>query len=74
MLFTDSNYWISLFCESDQDHARAAELHREIAHERLILSEHALGEVFTVILRRFGRSLAFTSCGSLLTDPRAEVM
>lgn len=74
MLFTDANYWISLFSEKEENHERAVVLESQTAHERLVLSEHALSEVFTIISRHYGRSLAFTSCGSLLTEPRVEVM
>ena len=74
MLFTDSNFWISLFCEKEENHARAAGLNKEFEHENLLLSEHALGEIFTLILKRYGKLRAFEVSQAVLEEPTLEIV
>lgn len=66
MFFTDSNYWIALFCDREENHSRANELSANLSAQRLALSEHALGEVFTVICRRYNANAALEATEALL--------
>ncbi len=74
MLYTDSGYWIALFADADECHARAAELWPSLSKESLQLSEHCLGEVFTFLASRFGHHQAKEKCLGLLADKRMTIV
>lgn len=74
MPYADANYWIALFCDREENHARAVELSHTLSTQRMYVSEHALGEVFTVIAMRYGAHAAYGPCAALLHDPLITVV
>jgi len=74
VLFADASYWISLFCQNEENYPRAIELKAELSHETICVNEHAFGEVFTFLARRHGGQVAFEKTSAILSNPRIEVV
>lgn len=74
MLFADASYWISLFCENEENYSRALELKDDLSHETIYVNEHAFGEVFTFIARRHGGQVAFEKANAIISNSHIEVL
>ena len=52
VIFVDSSYIIAAFVNSDADHARAVEVSRELAGERLVMTSHNVEESVTFVAKK----------------------
>ncbi len=73
MIVLDSNIWIALFNESDASHARAEELARDFSFP-LLLPEHVLVEVVTVLGRKVGKQVADTFLHRVRDNQNIEIL
>ena len=71
MYLLDSNVWIALYNPNDSSHQRSKADFEKIAseHQRIVISDHVLSEVFTHILYRFGRQDALAFLDEVLNNP-----
>lgn len=74
MIFLDTSFLIAFFLNTDEDHARAAELGREMTAERLVLSSHNIEEAVTFLQRRENTKKAKEVGERLLEAQEIEVM
>lgn len=58
MRFVDTSFWFGLQDRLDRRHREAATLARHQHTERLLTSNHVVGETWTIIGRRMGHSFA----------------
>ena len=58
MRFVDTSFWFSLQDRLDQRHAEAAALAATQVRERLLTSNHVVGETWTLIRRRLRHAAA----------------
>ncbi len=68
MIFLDSSFLISFYCEDEENHRRAVELFGGIA-ETMVLTDHILGEVVTLIKKRYGVEKA-RKAGAVVADAK----
>jgi uncharacterized protein len=58
--FVDSSYWVALQLVRDEHHEMAVALWRGRGRERLLTTNHVVGETWTYLRRRAGHAAAST--------------
>jgi predicted nucleic acid-binding protein len=58
LIFVDSSFWIGLSDELDERHDQAAALMRSRDEERLVTTNHVLGETWTFLRKRHRHAVA----------------
>jgi predicted nucleic acid-binding protein len=56
--FADTSFWFALQEPSERHHAEARSLVREARREEILVSNHVLGETWTLVRRRSGHRAA----------------
>ena len=76
MIFLDSSFLISVYCEVEENHAKSMEVLVGIAKtgETLVLTDHVLGEVVTLIKSRYGSQKAFEAGTKIFSKQRVEML
>jgi predicted nucleic acid-binding protein len=75
-IFVDSNYFIALGNEKDEQHEKACAVAEGLAAKDpfLVLSNYVFSETTTVLSQRAGRTIAKEVGNGLLGNPRAEII
>ncbi len=71
MRFVDTSFWFGL---QDRRHPQAAQLAVSHRRERLLTSNHVVGETWTIIRRRLGHPAAVGFVNRLRAIPNLEVV
>ncbi len=76
MIFLDSSFIISSYCSVEENHETSREILRKIAeaNDRLVLTDHVLSEVVTLVRRRYGSRRAFEVGNSIFNAMNTEVI
>lgn len=74
MRFVDTSFWFSLQDRLDRHHRDAAALAGRQRRERLITSNHVVGETWTTVRRRLGHPAAVGFLNRLDALPNVEVV
>ena len=74
MIFVDSSFWIAAKMRADSLHEEALSLRELIAGERLVTSNHVLGETWTFLRRKDGHKSAVEFLDMLESSPRVDVV
>ena len=73
MRFVDTSFWFALQDRLDRRHAEAAALAVGQRRQRLLTSNHVVGETWTTIRRRLGHAAAVGFLDRLRALPNLEV-
>ncbi len=73
MRFVDTSFWFSLQDRLDRHHGEAAALAAGQHPERLLTSNHVVGETWTIIRRRLGHAAAVGFLDRLRALPNLEI-
>jgi predicted nucleic acid-binding protein len=73
VIFVDTSFWTALLWGRDGNHADASRLLGAHGDERMITSNHVLGEAWTVLRRRDGHRTALRFLDLMESSPRIEV-
>ena len=73
MRFVDTSFWFGLQDRLDRRHRDAAALASGQRHQRLVTSNHVVGETWTILRRRVGHRAAVGFLGRLEGLPNVEV-
>jgi predicted nucleic acid-binding protein len=71
--FVDTSFWFSLQDRLDRHHEEAAALATTQSRERLLSTNHVVGETWTLIRRRLGHAAAVGFLDRLRPLPNLEV-
>lgn len=74
MIFVDTSFWIATNLPRDAHHEEAERLLRAHASERLVSSNHVLGETWTFLRRRAGHADAIRFLDRALGSPRVSIV
>ncbi len=74
MIFVDTSFWVAVNLQRDPRHDDAVRLLRAHASERLVTSNHVLGETWTFLRRRAGHAQATRFLDGALGSPRVSVV
>ncbi|MBU4332625.1 PIN domain-containing protein [Patescibacteria group bacterium] len=72
MIILDSNIWIALLNIDDSDHARAQELMKDL-EENIIVTEHVLLEVATIISQKVDKDTADNFIKRVISTKEIEI-
>ena len=70
MIFVDSSFWIGLYTKRDSRHAQAVAVLRAHPGERLVTTNHILGESWTFLRARYGHKASVGLLDGLDRTPR----
>lgn len=73
MRFVDTSFWFGLQDRLDRRHVQAAQLAASQRHQRLLTSNHVVGETWTIVRRRLGHAAAVGFVDRLNAIPNLEV-
>jgi uncharacterized protein len=73
VLFVDTSYWVASSMRADRHHDEAVRLLRGRGDQRLVTSNHVLGETWTFVRRREGHRGAVALLDRVLETPRLRV-
>ena len=74
MRFVDTSYWFSLQDRLDRRHGEAASLASGLHRERLLSSNHVVGETWTILRRRLGHRVGDGFLDRLNGLPNLEIV
>jgi uncharacterized protein len=74
VVFVDTSFWVASSMRSDAHHDDAVELLRSHREERLVTSNHVLGETWTFARRREGHRGAVALLDRILETARLTTM
>ena len=66
MIFVDTSFWIARLLPRDRRHHEATDINRATTGERLVTSDHVVGETWTFLARRAGHAGAVAWLDQLL--------
>jgi|SRR5205085_6338013 len=73
-VFVDTSFWVALINPTDQLHAKAMEVRRQLAGARFITSELVLVEVLNYFASLRSRPLAAATLRDVIEDQNIEVV
>jgi predicted nucleic acid-binding protein len=74
LIFVDTSFWFSLQDGGDRHHQEAAALAATHRRDRMLTSNHVLGETWTIMRRRLGHRHAVGFLDRFGALPRVEVV
>ncbi|HTG48570.1 MAG TPA: PIN domain-containing protein [Actinomycetota bacterium] len=74
MIFVDSSHWIALRNQRDRWAATAQQIHRSVASEQLVTTNHIRGETWTFLHRKAGHHAAVGFLDLIERSPRLQIV
>jgi predicted nucleic acid-binding protein len=73
LIFADTSFWVAARLSRDDHHDDALALREKLAEQRLVTSNHVVGETWTFFLRRSGHKTAVEFLDMLDRTARVDV-
>jgi uncharacterized protein len=74
LIFADTSFWVAARLSRDDHHEDALALREKLAEERLVTSNHVVGETWTFFRRRSGHATAVEFLDLMARTARVDVV